>query len=98
MDKPTQHTIKFLDYHECQKWIEEKYNIQFRSSEHDFWLWLVDHYDIHNGCTINLQVSQESDEDPESMEDPWIEQILGYFEEEFREYLEDEYLTLEIGW
>ena len=71
--KPKQHTHKYYNYHECEKYIakklgikdlrdclgkfdesngpyEERENIEYR----DFWHFIVDDVEIHNGCAFYI--------------------------------------------
>ncbi len=60
----------YWDFHEVIRYIEKKYDIVYRgytpkvSLPHyerylDFWHWVVDHYDIHNGSYFDMNILGE---------------------------------------
>lgn len=62
---------QFLDYHEVIAYIEQKYGVDTRNyAKHmytgkpddppyqDFWHWVMDRNEVHNGCDIIIDPSQ----------------------------------------
>jgi len=92
MKKPKAQKIERLDYDECQKYISHKlgYNLRdtlgmFKGKKHnskveyrDFWHFLCDHCEIHNGSEFYMPTSDEATEE-------WQKPILEAFNEEFGE-------------
>lgn len=92
MKKPKPKIIKRLDYHECKDYIEEKLGYKLRDTlgkfstkdgynssieYRDFWHFLVDKCNIHNGCQIWMPEPECGNE--------WQRPILEAFHEEFGE-------------
>lgn len=44
----------------------------------DFWHWVVDNYEIHNGCFIEF-----SNEDYDQIEKDWVKEIYSHYMDEF---------------
>ena len=139
MDKPKKKVREYYDYHECSKFLEEKYKYQERdylgrwsfqrecvdavnkkygkswynksasmfdeqerkaSDEYDklmesqpeykdFWHWVVDRYEVHNGGKITFT------EGYADKEEEFIKTIYNYYMTEFGE---DGELTMETSW
>ena len=71
----------YYNWNEINSYIEQKYKIELRSykSKHDFWHWLCDTYEIHNGLTFDLELFFE-DKDEVS----WILEIFDLLSKEFK--------------
>lgn len=67
LEKPKQKIKKYYDYNKCRNYLEKKYNYderdyagKYKNRYHedkpylDFWHWVCDNFDIHNGCMINF--------------------------------------------
>ena len=96
MKKPEKKiVIKAIDYNDAAKYIEEKYNFRVRDyfdrfsgkvpypndlEYADFWLFLIDHQQINNPCTIYIDSYLL-----EVAEKDWQQKIINIFIEEFGE-------------
>lgn len=113
MIKPKKRSRKsHYDYNEISDYIEKKYNIELRGYKkkkdgiyRDFWHWLLQRNEIHNGCYIYL-IPEDIDYDqvikdedyigiPKSKWDgdyapPWCIEICQLFIKEFPELLESD--------
>lgn len=91
MQKPTKKEYAYYPYNECAKYIEHLMGIKdirdvdgkFYGNEaaeyKDFWHFLLDKKDIHNGCAIQICM-----EDADGAED-WQREIVELFVKEFGE-------------
>jgi len=98
-----------LDYHECETYIEEKYNIKVRdylgkfannkvnNVEYlDFWHWLIDRHEyIQNGSYFHLAIDEHLN-DPDVEE--WVKTILKMFKDEFGHHAKDGYIKFYVWW
>lgn len=94
MNKPKKHAKYAYDYHELADYVGEKlghnlrdYAEKFEGECHDFshpyldfWHWLIDQVDIHNGCYIYIPVNHFL-EVPATEDKKWISEILDAFKE-----------------
>lgn len=107
MNKPTPKTFKALDYNECERYIERKYNVDLRDYAGkfkggdlnekntpylDFWHWILDYNDIKRGSFFYMDFY-----DAEQQE-LWIQEILVLFEKEFVEYMEGTCIEFWVDW
>ena len=106
MEKPQKKTKEYYDYYECCRYLEKKYEYQERdylgkfkngkcddNIEYlDFWHWVIDHYEIHNGCFITFC----EDAMDYTEEEEWIKTIYGYYIEEFADENGD--LEMYVSW
>lgn len=101
MDKPKKKVSKaHYDYHDIIKFVEDKYNIQTRGYKEevdgiyrDFWHWMIEHNDVHNGCYISFpedwRVPEGDDITPENLEyhdkyaPTWVREIMEMIVKEF---------------
>jgi hypothetical protein len=87
MNKPEKkhHHPKCYDYNEMVDYIEQKYGIQTRGYKselddeyRDFWHWIVDDGDIHNGCYFHLPEDWRDERYPW-----WVREIMELIVKEF---------------
>lgn len=92
MEKPKPQKIERLDYHDCSKYIEHKLGYDLRDTlgkfsgkkdwesieYRDFWHFLIDTQEVHNGCDIYMPYPDETEEE-------WQKEILQAFHNEFGE-------------
>ena len=102
MNKPQPKSITAYDFNQCTEYIEKKYKIDTRdyASKHkgngeyellteyqDFWHWIINNHDIHNGCYFWL-----SRNDIEDGETPtWVIDIIDLYLKEFGDEKEEIY-------
>lgn len=101
MKKPKKHTRKYYDYDECAKYIANKLGVKdlrdFAGKYTkkgvddtkpylDFWHWLCDFGNVHNGCFISMPPA--SDIPQYTNEEKWVAPIVQAFEDEFGEEAE----------
>lgn len=93
MDKPEKETAESYDYSQCEKWVAKKLGIRDlrdvanrfgpkpnKDAEYqDFWHFLIDSQEIHNGCFIHID-THYLEESPD-----WVKPILKMFAQEFGE-------------
>jgi hypothetical protein len=100
---------EYLDYHECNNYIEKKYNIQTRDflgkfqggkandvEYLDFWHWMCDNFEISNGAIIhvNFEELRQENNPPD-----WVKHIFTYWEAEFKDFADkDNYLAIKTEW
>ena len=90
MKRPLPQNITSYDYHECEAYIEYKcckelrdYAGHFKDDSkpyQDFWHWICETKEIHNGCYFWL--SRDDIEDDDDMPD-FINEIITMFCNEF---------------
>lgn len=100
MDKPLANTVVYYNYHECRDYLQKKYGYDERNYQRqpvtpgshyttskDFWLWLCDHEDIHNGgyVTFSQEILAEWQAD-EAIPD-WAAEIYTHYLDEFADDL-----------
>lgn len=106
MHKPTPQTIQFLDYIQCQDYINEKYKVDLRNYANktfmpddtapyqDFWHHLIDQNpEIQNGSFFTMW--------PLDMDyvEPWQQEIYRLFWDEFSEYADENHmLQFKVDW
>ena len=82
--RPIKKVREAYDYLECRDYLQDKYNYverDFSALYHqDFWHWVVENYEIHNGCYLTFSY----DKIPEIQED-WAKTIYKYYLTEFSE-------------
>jgi len=97
--KPEQRTIKYFDYSDILRYIEEKYKLitYIPEENKDFWRWLIDTYDVHNGCYINFAVTEKAIEEMDIPD--YVKEVIALIEKEFENYI-DEYgrICFHIWW
>ena len=106
-DKPQRKPcVIAYDWDEVKKYIEKKYSCDLRDfagkfgvhgcSEdveyQDFWHWIIDGNDIHNGCQFHLRFGDLS------AQPSWVQQIASYIVAEFPEAGDDNGLDLWVSW
>jgi len=98
--------VTAYDWGEVQKYIEKKYSCNLRDfagkfGDHgcsedveyqDFWHWILDQNDIHNGCQFHLRFGDLS------TQPSWVQQIASYIIAEFPEVGSDDGLDLWVDW
>jgi hypothetical protein len=95
-----------LDYHDCARWVEKKLGKELRNYAgytyqdgdtrpyQDFWHYVIDQTEIHNGCYFYLTVQGTDIEECE----PWQKEILATFAEEFSDHIDDDLLYFWVDW
>lgn len=88
MKKPEPRLVKRLYYHECEEYIGHKLGYELRDTlgscgkknveYRDFWHFILDRRDIHNGCEFRMPSPTEAKKD-------WQKVILEEFHKEFGE-------------
>jgi hypothetical protein len=99
MKKPKKETREYYDYSKCAKFIAYKLGVKDlrdfagkyeKGGENkpylDFWHWLCDMNDVHNGCYIYMPPA--SDIPNYSEDEKWVAPIVQAFEDEFGEEAE----------
>ena len=88
--KKNRHPPAYL-WNEITKWIMHKTGKDLRDwagrlnkcdetiPYQDFWHWLLDRYDIHNGCYIDIELH-----DPPA-DAPWVKEVMDLLKEELGE-------------
>lgn len=91
--KPQKQSRTYYDYNECRDYLQEKYDYDERDYagkySHgnsgdgnkpylDFWHWVIERYEIHNGCYITFDKSELDD-----IEKDWIKEIYSHYLDEF---------------
>jgi hypothetical protein len=86
------------DYNEMIDYIEHKYGIETRGYKQevdgvyrDFWHWVLDHNNIHNGCYASFPEDWDDDYYPE-----WTREIMRLIVAEF--YPDGEELDFWVSW
>lgn len=96
MEKPKKHKREYYNYNECKEYINKKYNINIEDYEGrfkdkntnydakylNFWHWLIERFNVHNGSIIEFDVEgllKESDD----YTPIWAKEILKLFKDEF---------------
>lgn len=105
MEKPTFKSLKYLDFNECCEWVGNKLGKDltnyagktYDQADNDipyynFWHWILDNNEIHNGCFFWLSLVG-SDDDPE-----WVKEILRTFGEEFKDYIDGNDIKFWVEW
>lgn len=96
---------KSYDYHDCAAWIEQQYHVDLRdyagTFDHtpdapyqDFWRWLLDHNEIHNGCYLGIDLDDWKNDEETPL---WVQSILVLFLEAFLPNDNEDYLFW-ISW
>ena len=90
-----------LDYHDCMKFLEQKYNFKSRNyynnldNYKDFWHYIIEDDGISNGSFFSLWDGQFEDMD----EDDFRKIIWGYIEKEFAEHIDEEgFIEFWVEW
>jgi hypothetical protein len=103
--KPKKQTKEYWDWRSVQKYVEAKYKIcmedyggKFKNSKVneeapylDFWHWILDRCDIHNGCYTTFYIKEwldekaDGDELDEYVAPDWVKEILQLIYDEFGE-------------
>lgn len=109
LEKPQPKTQVAYDWHECAEFINEKYGINIRDYAGkysnpgdksmpylDFWHWIVDHYDVHNGSYFHFDREDLKLEQEESCIAPWQGDIYQKFIDEFGD--ENGYIKFFVEW
>lgn len=93
MKKPIQRTKKYYDYHDCSEYLQDKHKYNERDYAGkfskrndvdkdtpylDFWHWVIDRHEIHNGCFLTF-----SKEELDEIDEDWVKTIYSYYIEEF---------------
>lgn len=87
--KPKAEKMVVFDYHECAAFVGQKLGYDLcdtlgrftgnpKAEYRDFWHFLIDHCDIHNGCQIWMPTPEKCNKD-------WQNVILQAFLDEFGE-------------
>lgn len=93
LKKPKKQTHRYYDYHECRDYLQKKFGYDERDYAKiynngkydkdieclDFWYWLCEHSEIHNGCFVYF--SKENLDDLDG--DEWVKEIYGHYIDEF---------------
>ncbi|MHA2280198.1 MAG: hypothetical protein ACXAC5_04925 [Promethearchaeota archaeon] len=108
MDKPVKKTMEYLDFNECQEWINHKYNINIRNYAgmkftgkpddppyQDFWHSILHRTEINRGSFFWLDIGFWKDDDRAP---DWEKEILKMFEDEFEEYIEGDGIEFWVDW
>ena len=87
------------EFTEEQKQANDLYNELMNNGPEykDFWHWVCDHYEIHNGCFITF--SQETLDSYEGHDDgmpEWVKTIYGYYLKEFAD--ENGEVEMYVSW
>ena len=107
MDRPRKKTRVAYEYRECRDYLQEKYHYQERdvlgykhalksgASEmppcQDFWRWVCDHHQIHNGCYVTFSAERLAE-----IEEDWVKKIYALYLGEFAD--EDGTLRMWCEW
>jgi hypothetical protein len=88
MDKPTEKTMKYMDYDECASWVAHKMGVKdlrdfagkYTEGNKDalyldFWFCILDNQDFHNPCFVWV--------DRDLNWPDWAIPIVDMFEQEF---------------
>lgn len=108
MQKPKKHKKEYYDYNECRDYLQEKYGYDERDylgmftgktvndnvEYQDFWHWVCDNYEIHNGCCITFDMELLKEKDIYIK--PWQKEILKHYLEEFAD--ENGKVELYVWW
>lgn len=85
MDKPEPVTRSFYDYQDCAEYISQKHfdgrclrDFSVGDEYRDFWHWVIDVCEVHNGCVLYLGADQLG-----LCKEPWQREILEAFIKEF---------------
>lgn len=108
--KPTKKLKTYYDYNECCDYLQKKYKYNERDysgrwkdkskspddtkPEQSFWRWLIDHFDIHDGCFIVF--SKEELDDPDLDAEDWVREIYKRYLDEFAD--ENGELEMYVWW
>lgn len=101
MNKPVKHYQHdpCYDYQQVIEWVESKYKFDARDYKRevdgkykDFWLFVVDGGEIHNGCYFGLPDLWTKDDDGE-YSPWWVREILELIHKEFPD-IEDQEVYL----
>ena len=96
MKKPIKKVKEAYDWNECQKYIEKKYNFEYKDTLNyfkkapfnkdleyrNFWNWIVDKKEPYRGSYIEFS---SDDLDPEETEEEWVRDIIQILFDEFDE-------------
>lgn len=110
MKKPVKKTMEYLDFNECQDWINYKYDIDIRdyagkfkgkkidssTPYQDFWHSVLKKNDeIGRGSFFWLDLNfWKNDERTPD----WEKEILRMFEDEFKEYIDGGSIEFWVDW
>jgi len=100
MEKPQSKIKQYYDYHECRNYLQEKYGYDERDFSNqatkggreaqtlDFWYWVIEHDDIHNGCFVifSKEILEDEDTDWTEIDDKfgnWQKEIYQHYIDEF---------------
>lgn len=97
MKKPTpKKTQDTWDFNEVTKYIDKKYGLNHRDLEnrhtqlpydpdvpyHNFWHWVTDQTEIHNGCFFTLELAYNLES---AIVEDWVKTYLRLLQAEFGE-------------
>lgn len=106
MKKPVKKARKpFYNYNKCRNFLQNKYDYEERDYAGkfkkgnankdapylDFWHWVIENYDINNGCYITFHKDTL-----EEIEPAWIKEIYSHYIEEFAD--ESGELVMWVEW
>jgi hypothetical protein len=107
LDKPQEKIGKYYDYIECCNYLQEKYKYdelnyagkKFTDDNEipylNFWHWVIDNYEISNGCFITF--NKEVLENGSFREDQkWAKEIYKLYIDEFAD--KDGELEMYVWW
>lgn len=69
-----QHKCNIRDFKNKFKKIKGKLTVDDKKEYMDFWHWVLNNYEVHNGCFITF-----TKEIYESINEEWIKTIYGWF-------------------
>jgi hypothetical protein len=94
MKKPTKKTKSYYDYIQCRDYLQKKYDYnerdyagKFKNRDkedvpyQDFWHWVIEHYQVCNGCFITFSKEYLECDGKES--EAWVREIYKHYIDEF---------------
>jgi hypothetical protein len=92
LTKPQLQTKTFYNYNDCRNYLEKKYGYDERDYAKkfqgkkvhddkpylDFWHWVIDHNEVHNGCFISFERGTL-----EYITEEWVKEIYTHYLDEF---------------
>lgn len=103
--KPQKRVRSCYDYRECRDYLQQKYGYDERDYAGkyrgngvrddveylDFWHWVVENHEIHNGCYVVFGRNRELQNDP-----AWVKKIYSRYLDEFAD--ENGELEMYVWW